>query len=146
MKESKMSAIGFQITSFATAGMLCLGLSSKAVAQMPDTAAVVDSVSIETTTMTVYRVKEPARVPIARSETKGQAPSKGAIWVPGFWNLQADRNAAPRAGWVWVPGRWLTPPARHSHWFPAHWGWSDEWWSWIPGHWTQGDNWISSSL
>ena len=145
-----MSMIGCRIASFAIVGVLCLGLSSKGVAQMADPVNAVsdtgNAVNIETVTVTVYRVRELAKVPIAKSETKGQAPSKDAIWVPGFWNLQGDRNTAPRAGWIWVPGRWLTPPARHAHWFVAHWGWSDGWWSWIPGHWTQGDNWIPSSL
>jgi hypothetical protein len=145
-----MSTIGSRITSFAIAGVLCLGLSRKGVAQMADTATAVsdtvDAVRIETITVTAYRVRQPAKVPIAKAETRGKAPSKGAVWVPGFWNLQADRNTAPRAGWVWVPGRWLTPPARHAHWFPAHWGWSDDWWSWIPGHWTQGENWIPAPI
>ena len=146
-----MSIIGSRITSLAIAGVLCLGLSRKAAAQTADTAVAqiadtADAVTIETVTVTVYRVKEPATAPVAKSETRGRAPSKDAIWVPGFWDLQGDRSTGPRAGWVWVAGQWLTPPARHAHWFPAHWGWSDGWWSWIPGHWTQGENWIPSSI
>jgi hypothetical protein len=134
---------GCRITSFAIAGVLCLGLSRKAVAQAADT---VSTGSIETTTATVYRVKEPAKAPMAKSEVKGHAPSKNAIWVPGFWNLQGNPSTGARAGWDWVPGKWLSPPARNAHWFPAHWGWSEGWWSWIPGHWTQGANWIPSTV
>jgi hypothetical protein len=129
-----MSVIEHRITTFVIAGVLCLGLSRSATAQMADTTA---TVIIETVNVTVYRTKEPARVPVAKRETKGRAPSADAIWVPGFWNLQGDRNTAPRAGWNWVPGRWLTPPVKDARWDPAHWGWSDEWWSWIPGHWVQ---------
>ena len=129
-----MSIVGRRITPFAIAGVLCIGLSSSARAQMADTAS---AVSIETVTVTVYRVKEPAKAPMAKSETKGRAPSKGAVWVPGFWNLQEDQNTGSRAGWVWVPGRWLTPPVRAARWDPAHWGWADDWWSWRPGHWVQ---------
>ncbi len=129
-----MSLIGNRITSLAMAGALCVGLSRSGMAQMADT---VQAVIIETVTVPVYRVKEPAKIPAAKSETKGRAPSKDAIWVPGFWNLQGNRYTGSRAGWVWVPGRWLTPPVPHARWDPAHWGWSDEWWSWIPGHWVQ---------
>lgn len=138
-----MSIIGHRIRAVVMAGALCVGLSRRGTAQMADTT---DAVSVETVTMTVYRVKEPAKAPIAKAETKSRAPSKGAIWIPGFWNLQGDRNTGPRAGWVWVPGRWATPPVRGARWDPAHWGWSDEaswppaatrWWSWIPGHWVQ---------
>jgi hypothetical protein len=138
-----MSIIGQRIATFAIVGMLCMGLSRRGTAQVADTA---DAVMIETVSVTVYRVKEPVSVPAAKPEAKGRAPSRDAVWVPGFWNLQGDRNTSPRAGWVWVPGEWLTPPFRGAHWVPAHWGWSDDWWSWIPGHWTQGDNWIPSSI
>jgi hypothetical protein len=129
-----MSIIGHRIRAFAIAGVLCTGLSRSGIAQMADSA---DVVGIETVSVTVYRVKEPAKIPIAKTETKSGAPSKEAIWVPGFWNLQGDRNTGSSAGWIWVPGRWLTPPVRYARWDPAHWGWSDGWWSWIPGHWVQ---------
>ena len=129
-----MSSIGRRMKGLAVVGALCLGLSRNVAAQMADTTKVV---TIETVNVTVYRVKDAAQVPSAKSETPGRAPSKAAIWVPGFWNLQGDRSTASRAGWVWVPGRWETPPARNARWDPAHWGWADEWWSWIPGHWVQ---------
>jgi hypothetical protein len=126
-----MSVIEHRIRTFAIAGALCLGLSRIGTALMADTTA---TVIIETVDVAVYRTKEPLRVPAAKQERKGRAPSANATWVPGFWNLRADRYAAPRAGWDWVPGRWLTPPVKDARWDPAHWGWSDEWWSWIPGH------------
>jgi hypothetical protein len=76
-----MSTIGYRITSFAISGVLCLGLSRKGAAQTADTAG---ASSIETTTATVYRVREPAKVPIAKSETKGQAPSKDSGTCKGI--------------------------------------------------------------
>jgi len=127
-----MSIIGHRITSLAIAGVLCLGLSRNGRAQMADTA---DAARVLPVNVTVYRTKQPRKVPIAKSETKGRPPSADAIWVPGFWNFQGDQYTGPSAGYVWVTGRWLTPPVRYARWDPAHWGWSDEWWSWIPGHW-----------
>ena len=129
-----MAIIEKRITCLAIAGVLCAGVSRSGMAQMADT---VGAVIIETVESPVYRVKELPKAPTAKSETKGRAPSTSAIWVPGFWDLRADRNTGSRAGWVWVSGRWLTPPARQARWDPAHWGWSEEWWSWIPGHWVQ---------
>lgn len=137
-----MSSMGSRITSLAVAGMLCVGVSRMGMAQSVDT---VDAVKIETTTVTMYRTTQPAHAPAAKAEVKGVAPSKNALWVPGYWDLQGNRSTGSRAGWDWIPGEWLTPPARNAHWFPAHWGFSKGWWSWIPGHWTQGDNWIPSS-
>lgn len=142
-----MAIVGHRTTSLAVAGMLCLGLSTSGRAQMADT---VDAVSIEAVTVTVYRSKEPAAIPAAKSETKGRAPSKDAIWRPGFWDLQENRYTTSRAGWTWVPGRWLTPPFRGAHWVPAHWGWSeplqsDRTWSWIPGHWSRDNVFIDSA-
>jgi hypothetical protein len=134
-----MSSIGRGIGAFAVVGALCVGLSRNVAAQMADTTNVdtTNVVTIETVDVTVYRVKEPAKAPRAKAEIKGRAPSKAATWVPGYWNLQGNRNTGSRAGWVWVPGRWLTPPVQAARWDPAHWGWSDDWWTWFPGHWVQ---------
>jgi hypothetical protein len=135
--------VGYRIASLAVAGMLCVGVSRKSVAQTADTAG---AAGIEATTATVYRVKQPAKVPAAKSETKGAAPSKNAVWVKGSWELQGDPSSGSRAGWSWAPGQWITPPARNAHWFPSHWGWREGWWTWIPGHWTRGENWIPSKV
>lgn len=94
--------------------------------------------------MPFYQVKIPMEPPKARSETRSAKPSKDAVWISGFWDLQVDRNTAARGGWVWVPGRWAIPPEHGLHWSSAHWGyqagwrWSgNDWWTWIPGHWTR---------
>jgi len=139
-----MSLVGHRLATLVVAGVLCAGLSRSSSAQMADTAAAdtVDLESIEALTVTVYRTKEPPAVPAAKAETKGSAPSKDAVWIPGFWNLKGDRNTGSRAGWAWIPGRWTTPPFKGANWIPAHWGWAtpektDRWWTWIPGHWSK---------
>ena len=104
-----MSSIGRGIGGFAVAGVLALGLTRNVAAQMADTTNVV---TIETVDVTVYRVKDAPAMPIPKSEITGRAPSKGATWKPGYWNLTADRNSGSRAGWVWMPGKWQTPPVK----------------------------------
>ena len=124
-----------RITMWAFAALLSLGFSRDGVAQTSTAPDSADVLSVETVELTVYRTKELSKVPAAKPETKGKAPVATAIWIPGYWDLRADRNTAPQAGWVSVPGRWATPPAKAARWDPAHWGWANEWWSWIPGHW-----------
>ena len=126
------------ITSLAMAAGLSLGLSRSGMAQFTDSPESANSLPVTPVIMTIYRVKEPPRVPMAKPETRSPAPTSGAFWRAGFWDFQGDRNTAPRAGWVWVPGQWLQPPFKGATYVPAHWGYADEWWSWIPGHWTPG--------
>ena len=80
-------------------------------------------------------VAAPTNPPPGRAESGGRAPSAGAAWVPGFWDLRDDPASAARAGWVWVPGRWIEPPVPNATWDPGHWGWSNNWYTWIPAHW-----------
>jgi hypothetical protein len=75
-----MFITGHPIRALAMAAVLWVGLSRSGTAQMADTT---DALSIETVTVTVYRVREPAKAPIAKAETKGRAPSAGAVWVSG---------------------------------------------------------------
>jgi hypothetical protein len=133
-----MEFVTNRITICSLAALLSLGTGRTAAAQMADTARASDTTAIvyvEPVTRTVYRAKAPAEPPAARPETKGTAPSAKAVWVPGFWDLQGDRNTGTRAGWVWVSGQWIEPPVPHAKWDPGHWGWSDDWYSWIPAHW-----------
>ena len=133
-----MKLFANRMAACSLATLLLLGLSRDAAAQMADAALGADGpgmVTVESVTLTAYRAKAPTNPPAARPEAKGTAPSAQAVWVPGFWDLRADRNTAARAGWTWVPGRWITPPVPHARWDPGHWGWYDEWYSWIPAHW-----------
>jgi hypothetical protein len=127
-----------RVTVYALAALLSAGAGRTAAAQMADTTADSDTVhvvKIETVKHTVYRTKAPTNPPAGRAETKGRAPSAGAVWVAGFWDLRGDPNSAARAGWVWVAGRWIEPPVPHARWDPGHWGWSNDWYTWIPAHW-----------
>jgi hypothetical protein len=120
---------------WAAVALLSLGFSRKGEAQTSNPPDGSDVLAVETVELTVYRTREPGKTPDAKRETKGKAPTANAVWIPGYWDLRGDRNTAPRAGWTWMSGRWATPPAKAARWEPAHWGWSNEWWSWIPGHW-----------
>ena len=133
-----MKYVANRMAVHGLAGLLFLGLSRDAAAQMADTVRIVvpaSVVSVETVTLTVYRSRTPTNPPAAKPETRGAAPSAHAVWVPGFWDLRSDRDSAPRAGWVWVAGRWIEPPVPHARWDPGHWGWYDKWYSWVPAHW-----------
>lgn len=133
-----MELVTNRITICGLAALLSLGMGRTAAAQMADTARTSDTtavLNVEPVTRTVYRTKAPVDAPAVKQETKGTAPSAKAVWVPGFWDIQGDRNTGARAGWVWVSGRWIEPPVAHAQWDPGHWGWSDGWYSWIPSHW-----------
>jgi len=127
-----MKRIGSRLAACGLAALLSVGLSRSTAAQAADT---VEVVTVETVQLTAFRAKEPSIPPAAKRETRTPAPSAGAVWVPGFWDLRGSRATASRAGWVWVPGAWITPPVPHARWDPGHWGWSDKWYSWIPAHW-----------
>jgi YXWGXW repeat-containing protein len=129
-----MGSIANRMAVCALVGLLTIGFGRSAVAQTASTAGVGTVAAVN---HTVYRAKEPPEAPAAKRETKSPAPAADAVWVPGYWDLRADRATAPRAGWAWVSGRWARPPVAGARWDPAHWGWSDEWWSWIPGHWVR---------
>jgi len=122
---------------YLLAGLLSFGVSRNAAAQAANGVETADLSGIETVSVTAYLAKEPTIAPAAKRETRSSAPSADAVWIPGYWDLQADRATARRAGWVWVAGRWARPPVASARWDPAHWGWNNEWWSWIPGHWVQ---------
>jgi hypothetical protein len=96
-----MSIIGHRITGLAMAGVLCLGLSRSAMAQVEEAG---DAGNVLPVSMTVYRTEQPARVPIAKSESKGSAPSADAVWVAGFWNFQGNRDTAAREDGSGYPG------------------------------------------
>ena len=124
-----MEPVANRMMVCALAAVLSAGAARGAAAQMADTTAGSDSaraVKVETVKRTVYRTKAPTNPPAAKAETKGKAPSAGAVWVAGFWDLRGDPNSAARAGWVWLPGRWIDPPVPHARWDPGH---------WIPAHW-----------
>jgi hypothetical protein len=126
-----MRSSNLRMAALAAAIALSAFTGANAAAQMArDSSATADSVE-------TFRTKTPIAAPAARSEAKGASRVPGAVWVPGFWDLQGDPATAPHGGWVWVPGQWIAPPVPGAQWDEAHWGWNDGWWTWLPGHWDE---------
>ena len=117
-RGEKMRGIEQRVSAVVLAAALSMGFSRSAAAQMA-------------------RAPTIERESAVKTEVTPAERSAGAVWIPGFWDLQGDPRTAPHAGWVWVPGRLEPPPMPGAHWDDAHWGWNAEWWSWIPGHWDE---------
>jgi len=71
-------------------------------------------------------VKE--RPPKVIVESRGRAPGKGYVWVPGYHRWDGGR-------YVWVPGAYAAPPRPHARWVPGHWARRPSGWYSIDGHW-----------
>lgn len=52
--------------------------------------------------------------PPPRHEVRGHRPSRGHVWIGGYWGFEHGHP-------VWMPGRWVVPPHRHSHWDAPRW-------------------------
>ncbi len=126
-----MRTFQYRVAAVACAAALSMIFSRTGAAQMAR-----DS-GIHMESRTVYHTRTPVPPPAAKTEAKPAERMAGAVWIPGFWDLEGDPNTAPRGGWVWVPGRLEEPPMPGAHWDEAHWGWEAEWWTWIPGHWDE---------
>jgi hypothetical protein len=126
-----MRMLKHRVAAVVCAAALSMMFSRTGTAQAPR------EPEIQMETQAVYHSRIPLPPPVVKTEARPAVHSAGAVWVPGFWNLEGDRMTAPRAGWVWVPGRLETPPMPGAHWDEAHWGYDKEWWSWMPGHWDQ---------
>ncbi len=54
-----------------------------------------------------------------------------AVWVPGYWSWDADRN-----DFIWVSACWrIAPP--NMYWVPGYWTRVAGGWQWIPGFWAR---------
>jgi hypothetical protein len=53
---------------------------------------------IRTETQAVYHSRSLLPPPAARTEAKPAVRTAGAVWVPGFWNLEGDPKTAPHGG------------------------------------------------
>ncbi len=69
----------------------------------------------------------PAPAPPLLVEAPGPAPSRDAVWIPGFWCWTGARFA-------WVSGDWSAPYPGHS-WEEGHWRRSGRGFSWVAGRW-----------
>ena len=126
-----MRGIEQRVSAVVFAAALSMSFSRSAVAQVAHEPA------IQRESQAVYHARIPVPPPAVKAEIATAERPAGAVWIPGFWDLQGDPKTAPHAGWVWVPGRAMRPPMPGAKWDDAHWGWDAEWWSWIPGHWDE---------
>lgn len=56
-----------------------------------------------------------------------------AVWVPGYWSWDVDRN-----DFIWVSGCWrVAPPGMN--WVPGYWASVSNGWEWVAGFWTPAD-------
>ena len=79
------------------------------------------------TAMPAVETQPPANV----TETPPvERPAGGAIWAPGYWSWDAERN-----NYIWVSGCWRLPPPRMS-WIPGYWTSTPGGWQWVPGFWS----------
>ena len=58
-------------------------------------------------------------------------PSKGHVWIPGYWERDPNK-------WVWVQGRWIKPPILPARWVNGYWMVQEGRYHWHPGHWGVG--------
>jgi hypothetical protein len=130
-RGEQMRGIEQRVSAVVLAAALSMGFSRSAAAQMAR------EPTIQRESQAVYQARIPVPPPAVKTEVTPADRALGAVWIPGFWDLQGDPRTAPHAGWVWVPGRLEQPPMPGAHWDEAHWGWNAEWWSWIPGHWDE---------
>lgn len=56
-----------------------------------------------------------------------------AIWIPGYWAWDDDRQ-----DFIWVSGVWRVPPAGAT-WVAGYWTEVDGGWRWVPGFWTSAE-------
>ena len=71
-------------------------------------------------------VKE--RPPKVIVESRGRAPGKGYVWIPGYHRWDG-------AAYVWVKGAWQRPPHAHAKWVEGHWVEHRNGWYWVEGRW-----------
>jgi len=72
----------------------------------------------------------PTAPPPPQIETPPPAPGPTAVWMPGHWNWNTERQA-----YVWIDGRYGEPPRERAAWIPGHFIQGPAGWTWEEGHW-----------
>jgi len=72
-------------------------------------------------------VKE--RPPKVIVESRGRAPGKGYVWVPGYHRWDGNHYA-------WEKGRWDQPPHAHARWIAPRWEHRKDGYVFIEGRWS----------
>ncbi|MEZ6116388.1 MAG: hypothetical protein R3C28_07430 [Pirellulaceae bacterium] len=60
--------------------------------------------------------------------------SEGAIWIPGYWAWDDERNE-----YIWISGLWRKPPQGRT-WVPGTWTQDGDVYRWVSGYWELTDN------
>ncbi len=72
----------------------------------------------------------PTAPPSAQVETPPPPPAPTAVWVPGHWLWNPERQT-----FIWGHGKFLEPPHAHAAWVPGTWLQTPTGWAWHEGHW-----------
>ncbi len=80
-------------------------------------------------TVTLESVKQTPPQPV--TEHVPEPTVEGAVWIPGYWSLDIERQ-----DFIWVGGVWRKPPPEHK-WVPGYWKRFPTGWVRLPGFWNQ---------
>ena len=67
--------------------------------------------------------------PIQETPPDARPADSQAIWIPGYWSWDDDRN-----DFVWVSGIWRVPPPDCT-WVPGYWVQTNQGYQWVAGYW-----------
>ncbi len=85
-------------------------------------------------------VDEYIDIPTLQEEIVTAQPEASMVWVPGYWERDADQ-------WNWVSGLWFAPPAEDAMWVNGHWKYESDKWHWVEGQWVVNEtDWIVTDI
>jgi hypothetical protein len=68
--------------------------------------------------------------PIEEIPPEARPTEENAVWIPGYWAWDEDRD-----DYLWVSGVWRVPPPDR-RWVPGYWTEAGDGYQWISGFWT----------
>jgi hypothetical protein len=119
-------------TALSVAGLL-IAITGFARAQEPQTVEegpVHEALVPPVTGVTAIEAIETAP-PALVTERVPEHQDPQAIWIPGYWAWEPERE-----DFLWVTGVWRRPPPGR-HWVGGYWKQYDEGWVWARGFWSQ---------
>jgi len=89
--------------------------------------AFAEPVSLDQEPTLVVRYEPPA--PLQEAPPTSKPADARALWIPGYWAWDDDRN-----NFIWVSGIWRVPPP-NTRWVPGYWNPTPAGYQWVPGFW-----------